>query len=597
MSTNDKANARALLADPAASFLEVQKSAAFLEKTEEGLKDVTLGLSSNVQVDRLALYLRRHALLAGVRLQVQTGLYDSVAQDVATFVQAGVDVLLVLPFFDNLMPAFEAQIAAGLDDSIIAAKDEELAERYRLALAAAHPIPTVLVGQFHRTWPSAQPRQPDRVSAVLQTFQEMLARVVAEATPASLFDMPAILSDVGLSAAIDRRFYAQAKAPYALPMLNEIGRRTAKATRAYGTYFYKVLALDCDNTLWGGVVGEDFVEGIKLSPFEYPGNVYWRAQQEFLGLEKSGVILCLCTKNNPVDVEEVLSRHPDMPIRAENLTIRKINWDDKSTNLRAIATELNVGLDSIVFLDDSSFELEGVQSQIPAVTIFQVPKALTEYPDVVADIKALFLAGGVSAESSAKTQQYKQKAAAEALKAQFSSQEDYIASLELEVELLRNAEANVPRISELTQKSNQFNLTTRRYTQAEILAAMASEDREVYSLTVKDKFGSAGLTGVGVIRYENDVAEVEAFLMSCRVIGRGVEFSIWPYIARDAARRGCSRLRGRFVRSAKNNLVEDFFDQLGLAPEEASEGERTYVTSLATLEKQQSQWIKIHYDG
>lgn len=597
MSTNDSMSARAFLADPGASFLQVQKSVAFLEKTEDGLKDVTLGLSSNVQVDRLALYLRRHALLAGVRLQVQVGLYDSVAQDVETFVQAGVDVLLVLPFFDNLMPAFEAQIAAGLDESIIAAKSVELAERYRFALAAAQTIPTVLVGQFHRTWPSAQPHQPDRVSAVLRSFQEMLSKVVAEAKPAALFDMPGILTDVGLSAAIDRRFYAQAKAPYALPMLNEIGRRTAQATRAYGTHFYKVLALDCDNTLWGGVVGEDLIEGIKLSPFEYPGNVYWRAQQEFLGLEKAGVVLCLCTKNNPADVEEVLARHPDMPIRAENLTIRKINWDDKSTNLRAIATELNVGLDSIVFLDDSSFELEGVQSQVPAVTVFQVPKALTEYPGVVSDIKALFLAGGISAESSAKTQQYKQKAAAEALKAQFTSQEDYIASLELEVELSRNAEASVARISELTQKSNQFNLTTRRYSHAEILAAMASEDRAVYSLTVKDKFGSAGLTGVGVVHYDSDVVEVEAFLMSCRVIGRGVEFSIWPYIARDAARRGCSRLRGRFVRSAKNSLVEDFFDRLGLAPEDTGERERTYVIPLATLEKQQSHWIKIHYAG
>jgi FkbH-like protein len=597
MSIDENANARALLTDPAATFLQVQKSVAFLEKAQDGLKDVRLGLSSNVQVDRLALYLRRHAVLSGVRLQVQVGLYDSLAQDVETFVQTGVDVLLVLPFFDNLMPAFEAQIAAGLDDTVIAAKGAELAERYRLALAGAQAIPTVLVGQFHRAWTSAQPRQADRVSEVLLNFQAMLARVVAQAAPAALLDLPAILTDVGLAAAIDRRFYAQAKAPYALPMLNEIGRQTATATRTYGTRFYKVLALDCDNTLWGGVVGEDLVDGIKLSPFEYPGNVYWRAQQEFLGLEKAGVVLCLCTKNNPADVEEVLSRHSDMPIRSENLTIKKINWEDKSSNLRAIAAELNVGLDSLVFLDDSAFELEGVRAQVPAVTVFQVPKALTEYPAIVADIKALFLAGGVSAESGAKTQQYKQKAAAEALKAQFSSQEDYVASLDLEVELARNVEASVARISELTQKSNQFNLTTRRYTPAEVLAAMASEDRDVYSLTVKDKFGSAGLTGVGVVRYEGDVVEVEAFLMSCRVIGRGVEFSIWPFIARDAARRGCSRLRGRFVKSAKNGIVDDFFDRLGLALEDAGEEERTYVAPLSMLENQQSEWIKTHYAG
>ena len=597
MKEDDLTRARAALADPAATFLQVQRSVAFLEKADETLRVVKLGLSSNIQVDRLALYLRRHALASGIKLQVQVGLYDNLALDVDRFAGDGVDVLLILPFFDNLLPAFEAQIAAGLDDGAITAKRDELAERYRLAFQAGQAIPTVMIGQFHRTWASAQPCQADRVSGVLTGFQEMLSQLGNHSGSVGLLDMPALVAAVGTSVAIDRRFYAQAKAPYALSLLDEIGRAVGKATRGYGSHYLKVLALDCDNTLWGGVIGEDLMQGIKLSAFEYPGNVFWRAQQEFLGLERAGVVLCLCTKNNPADIEEVLTRHPEMPIRPDNITLKKVNWDDKPTNLRAIASELNVGLDSIVFLDDSSFELEGVRLQVPAVQVFQVPEALTDYPRIVDEIKALFVAGGVSADSRAKTQQYKQKAAADSEKAKFSSQEEYVASLELQVELTRNAEASVARISELSQKSNQFNLTTRRYTQAEILAAMASGDRAVYSLVVKDKFGSAGLTGVGVIRYRDDTAEVEAFLMSCRVIGRGVEFAIWPHIARDAARCGCSYLCGRFVRTAKNALVERFYDQLGLALDSSTEGERVYTAPLSAIGTERAKWVDVRYVG
>ena len=593
MDADDLAPHRAVLADPGASLFQVQKSVTALETRDGALKTVRMGVSSNVQVDRLALYLRRHALLAGVRLQVSVGGYDTLNDDMATFAEGGVDLVLVLPFFDNLLPAFEAQLAAGLDADVVAAKRDEVAERCRLAFQAARTVPTVLVGGFHRAWPPAALRGADRVSEVLGAFRATLAEAAATAVNVTVLDLEPVVAAVGAGAVLDLRFYAQAKAPYAAPMLNALSRRVSEATRGFGTRFHKVLALDCDNTLWGGVVGEDLMAGVALSPYEYPGNVFWRAQQEFAGLERAGVVLCLCTKNNPADVEEVLERHPHMVLRSDRLTVKKVNWADKAGNLRAIATELNVGLDSLVFLDDSPFELEGVRSQLPTVTTFQVPASLTDYPNVVGEIKALFLAGGVSAESAAKTQQYKQKAAAESARAQFSSQEEYLASLQLRVVLARDAAESVPRISELSQKSNQFNLTTRRYTAAEITLAMESPDRTVYALSVSDRFGPAGLTGVAVVGYEEGVARVEAFLMSCRVIGRGVEFAIWPSLARDAAARGCTQVRASYIRTAKNKLVETFYERLGLGVESTSDTVTHYVAETESLLKQQSSWIEV----
>lgn len=586
---------RTLLADPTASFLQVQSTVSAWEKADEGLVDRTIGISSNVQVDRLALYLRRHALLAGVRLKVVNGGYDTLVPDFLTFGQSGVDYVLAIPFFDNLLPAFEGQLGAGLDPQKVEQLRVNLAEQYQVALSSCSNVPQIFVAGMHRLAPAVQAMGNDYVSDTLESFRAKLSEAVQGFSNSSIIDFQSFAGNVGARHLIDRRFYAQAKAPYSLPMLDEIGRGIMAATRGYGRYYYKVLALDCDNTLWGGVVGEDLLDGIKLSPFEYPGNVFWRAQQEFLALEQSGALLCLCTKNNLADVEEVLSSHPNMPIRAKDLTICKVNWDDKASNIRAIASELNVGLDSIVFLDDSSYELEGVRSQVPSVRTFQVPANVSEYPTVVEQIKTLFLAGGVSAESQAKSQQYKQKLSAESTRAQFASQEEYLASLELNIVIARDNAREQARISELTQKSNQFNLTTRRYTPGEIAAAMTSPDHCVYSIVVEDKFGSAGLTAVAILDFSNEVATVDAFLMSCRVIGRGVEEAIWSIIAADAERRGHGHIRGHYFKTAKNILVERFFDRLGFVIEHEHENGqgRSYITAIEPLKVQKSPWIEV----
>ncbi len=591
----DTSPLRAILADAEASFLQVQKAVSQWEKGDDTLVDRTIGLSSNVQVDRLAIYLRRHALLAGVRLKVVVGGYDTLVPDFTTFAQSGVDYILSIPFFDNLLPAFEARLGAGMDAVNVDQVCNDLAGQYQIAMAGCQNVPQILVGGMHRAWPQVQLIGPDPVSDTLDRFRATMADMVAGFSNAQTVDFQAFAANVGLRGLIDRRFYAQAKAPYSLAMLNEIGRGIAAATRGFGQYYYKVLALDCDNTLWGGVIGEDLLQGIKLSPFDYPGNVFWRVQQEILALQQAGTVLCLCTKNNQADVEEVLSSHPNMPIRAEHLTICKINWDDKSSNLRAIASELNVALDSIVFLDDSSYELEGVRSQVPSVRTFQVPPNISEYLTVVEQIKALFVSGGVSAESLAKSQQYKQKLSAERTRAQFASQEEYLASLDLRIQISRNSEVDQPRISELTQKSNQFNVTTRRYTPGEIAAAMTSDDRCVYSVVVEDKFGSAGLTAVVVVNFSGDAAEVEAFLMSCRVIGRGVEEAIWSTISADTAARGLGAIRGHYIKTPKNALVERFYDRLGfqIEAEDEVEQKRAYILSVDQLETQKSPWIKV----
>jgi FkbH-like protein len=583
----------AVLAKTDSTMMQLTQAVTALEKQEQP-RSIKIGISSSVTVDLLNVYLRKHGLLNGAKIEPVAGNYDDPIGDIDQFMQVGVEQIVLLPFFDNLLPSFEAQLES-LDPAFIDAKEAELRQRYRMVFLRARSLQAIYLGTFHRMGRSAISGNKDVVSVVLARFNAALREEALAFSNIQIIDTEDIVRTVGDGAAFDARFYFRSKAPYTGAYMNELARRIAATARGFGAYFYKVLALDCDNTLWGGVIGEDLLGGIKLNRYDYPGNIFWSMQQEFAALERQGILLALVTKNNLADVDEVLQNHPDMVLKASQIVAKKINWEDKPSNLRALAKELNIGLECIIFLDDSTFECEAVRQQLPMVKTVQVPSALSDYPNVVAEIKSLFLAGGIAADSKGKTEQYRQRAGAEELKAQFETQEAYLASLELKVELTRNARASAGRISELSQKSNQFNLTTHRYSVAEIEQMMAADTHAVYSLVVSDKFGNAGLTGVAVMRYESKVATVENFLMSCRVIGRGVETGIWTRIAADALQRGCTELRANFIPSAKNVQVADFYDRLGMTMTEEGDGSRQYVIAIADFDALPNPWIEMTY--
>jgi len=584
----------AILAKRGSTLSQMMQALANLEQGDYE-RSISIGLSSSVIIDLLGVYLRKHGFLAGIRVDIVHGNYDDPIGDIDLFRSVGADHIVVVPFFDNLLPSFEAQLEI-LSLDAINDKEVELRGRYRLAFEKARSMKTVYLATFHRFGRTSQFGGSDKVCAVIARYNVAL-REEAESFPnIHLIDSEDIVRAVGQTVAFDSRFYFLNKAPYSKPFLDEFARRVAASTRNFGSHFYKVLVLDCDNTLWGGVIGEDQMKGIKLGPYDNPANVFWLIQHEIAALERNGILLCLCTKNNPADIEEVLQKHPDMVLRDEQIVAKKVNWNDKPSNLRALALELNIGLSSMVYLDDSSFECEAVRQQLPMVKTVQVPANLSEYPRVMSEIKELFLAGSITADSTGKTEQYRQRANAIDFKAQFNSHDEYLASLQIEVELTKNATGSIARISELSMKSNQFNLTTKRYSVAEIERMMLDRDYAIYSLVVRDKFGSAGLTGVVVLRYAKDIAFVENFFMSCRVIGRGVEFEIWSRIVDNAIQRKCTELRSEFIPSQKNAQVADFYQRLGLTLfTETDEGVRQYGIATHLLVVPETSWMKMYY--
>jgi len=587
---------KAVLADRSAPLAQVMKAVSAGERALDGAAEIVIGLSANVTVDLLGLFLRREALLAGLRARIVAGGYDDPVGDSEQFAAAGVEHMLLLPFFDNVLPAFEAQLD-GLDRSVVDAKEAELRARLRLVLERTPRLKTLWLGLFHRRGPASTPDGRDPVAATVDRFNDMLREESAGHANVRLIDVGGLVHQLGARAAYDDRFYFRAKAPFSAALFEALARRLARSTRGFGTYFYKALALDCDNTLWGGIIGEDLLEGIRLNPFDYPGNIFWRVQQRLSGLEKSGLLLCLCTKNNPADVEEVFRNHPDMVLKESQIVARRVNWTDKVANLVELAEELNIGLESLIFLDDNPVEAEAVRARLPTVRMVQVPEALVDYPAIVEDVAELFLAGGVSEDSRSKTEQYRQRSAAAQEKAAFGSHEDYLASLDLAVSIRVDAPAEIARISELSMKSNQFNLTTRRYHEAEVRSLMEDPGSEIVSLTVSNKFGNAGLTGIVVLRYEGEAARVENFLMSCRVLGQGVEFALWDEIARRASGRGCGRIEADYLPTAKNGQAADFYDRLGLALQREENGARHYAQALEDFRPPSSPWVKVEHDG
>lgn len=594
MVTSD-ASALATLARADAPMVEVLQALKTLDASNAGFRTLKVGIAANVTVDLLGTYLRRHAYAAGVRLQVAKGNYDDLVGDAQGHAAAGVDLLVIMPFFDNLQPGWETQLET-LDAGTRIAAQADYLNRLELALQAAKAVPQVLLFGGHLMHPAVGARSVQQ--AALDAFNDGLADVAARHPQVRLVQTAGLLARFGAARAFDARFYFRAKAPYAAGFVDQLALAAAAATRRFGTQFHKVLVLDCDNSLWGGIVGEDGLDGIQLDRYSYPGNIFWTVQQQFKALEAQGVLLCLNSKNNPADVDEVLAKHPQMVLRDAQLVAKKVNWTDKSSNLRALAAELNLGLDSFVFIDDSTFEIEAVREQLPQVRVFQVPKALQDYPALVRDeIAPLFTAGGVSAESRGKTEQYRALAQAAEARAGFASQEDYLRSLGLAVTLKRNDQAQLPRITELMAKSNQFNLTTERLQAGDLATLMARPDATVYSFAVSDRLADHGLTGVLITEADAEDAgatRVHSFLMSCRVIGRGIEFAVWRAVVADALAHGKQRLRAAYRPTAKNAQVADFYDRLGLQlSSEAADGSRFYTAELATVQLAESAWVEL----
>ena len=342
----------------------------------------------------------------------------------------------------------------------------------------------------------------------------------------------------------------------------------------------KCLVLDLDNTLWGGVLGEDGPDGIKIGG-DYPGKAFQRFQEGLLELSKNGVILAICSKNNEQDVLELWEKNPYLVLRKEHFAAYRINWQDKATNLEELAEELNLGLDSFVFVDDNPVERTLIKQLLPMVSVPDFPTQPYDLPVFFKNlVEEEFKVYSVTEEDKVKTAQYKANAQRSNLRKSFADFTEFLESLDMRLTISAANEYNIPRSAQMTQKTNQFNLTTKRYTDAEV-RAMIGKGCQVYCLSVADRFGDNGITGCIMV----DGNEVDSFLLSCRILGKGIETAFIKKVFQILRQQGVDELKASYVPTPKNGQVKDFYEKMGmLCVAEGENGEKEYKACLEHLD-------------
>lgn len=388
-------------------------------------------------------------------------------------------------------------------------------------------------------------------------------------------DFSEFLSGYAKEQCIDWKYYFLSQSVLNPKLAGDFRRWFERKRKEMALSRKKCLVLDLDNTLWEGVLGEDGAEGIRVGG-DYPGKAFLYFQEALIELSKNGIILTVCSKNNEADVLEAWEKNAFIKLNRKYISAYRINWRNKADNIRELAEELNLGLDSFVFVDDNPTERELVKQLLPMVEVPDFPKQPYLLPLFFSNlVESYFRVYAVTEEDKQKTQQYKANVNRTQERKRFSDLGDYLASLQMEISIERADEFNLYRIAQMTQKTNQFNLTTKRYTDTDVRKLM-NEGWLIYCIGVKDKFGDNGISGAILLEPMGDGMKIDTLLLSCRILGKGIEKAFIHTIMNLLYEEGIKKVSGEYIPTLKNGQVADFYDHIGFQVLEAGEGGRKF---------------------
>jgi FkbH-like protein len=548
-----------------------------------------LGIIGSGTLDFVVPALISSAARHGVALEWVKGQYDQFLQEAvsasSTISTADCDAVLIAVDYRSLpldTPPADAEagreaVAAAFDIlAAVRAGISSNAGAVSIVQTFAAP-PETLLGSFDRILPGS-PR------FALDALNRKLAASIA-GTQDILLDVAALAETVGLAKWYSPSQWNMAKLPFSSTFIPLYAEHVARILAALRGKSRRCLVLDLDNTLWGGVVGDDGVEGIKVAQGDAVGEAYLAVQRLALALRARGIILAVSSKNSDETARLPFQQHPDMLLRQDHFAVFQANWSDKASNIEAIAEELSLGLESLVFLDDNPAERGLVRQTLPDVAVPELPEDPALFARTLA-AAGYFEAVAFSSEDLRRVSFYEDNARRVALRGQGTDIDAYLALLDMQIAFQPFDEIGRARITQLINKSNQFNLTTRRYTEAEVVAV--ASDPGCFTLQVKlaDRFGDNGMISVVVCRPvrldsgKERCWEIDTWLMSCRVLGRKVEEMVLAEVLRHARSAGIGHLLGIYRPSNRNGMVRDHYQKLGFT----RIGERGEVTEwlLAT---------------
>jgi FkbH-like protein len=579
------------LADPRLDYALQARAAALLEQAQsapggaeltQGLAPVRIALAGNATMDHLVpvlrFYLARHGLRAEVHLSLFGSMRQSLLDPASDLYACQPDVVWVFASWRDLpckaVPgATTAQADAAVADA--AGECEALWRAVRTHAPRAAILQNNADAPAERVFGNLEGSAPWGRQTLLRRLNSELARRAADHPGVVVFDLDSAAAHYGRERWHDARFWHHSKHPFDLDATGLVAARGAAVVAALRGRARKCLVLDLDGTLWGGVMAEDGLEGIRLGEGA-EGEAFVAFQQYCLDLQRRGIVLAVCSKNDDAVAREPFERHADMRLHLSDFAAFRANWQSKAENLRAIAADLSLGLDALVFVDDHPAERHLVRMALPEVAVPEMPADPADYVATL-DRSGWFEAVGFAAEDAARAGLYRDNVQRNELRQSAATVEDFLRSLDMTATVGALDGATVGRIAQLLARTNQFHLTGRRYGEAGLRAWIGDPDRRVFWVRLADRFGDNGLIAAVLLCREKEGAQVGAhaagdtlrvdnWAMSCRVLTRGVEEFIACEILATARALGCRRIVGEYVASNRNALVSGLYEHLGFRP-------------------------------
>ncbi len=544
-----------------------------------------IGILSNIMIhqskDIGEYLLRKQEILA----EIKFGDYDNICQDSNNFC----DQNSIIIFWElcNIIDGFQYKIndlsLSKIDDLI-----DKVNREMNITFENLKKVPMVIVNKFSSLIFS----QHNLDSHPLKKLEVVLNKMLEDFTNIypnlKIIDIDKIIAKDGINNSIDLRFYYSSKTLYNVQFIKNYFLTIFPLFLAPNGKTKKALILDCDNTLWKGIISEDGFSNIEI---------FDEIQYIIKGISKKGILLGICSKNNFEDIDHVFKFHKDMILKDEDFVIKKINWNDKVSNLIEISKELNINLDSIVFVDDSDFEINLVRQELPMVHVLQVPKKNYLYPMMLRQLVNLFYNSSQTTEDSMRLDMYKANIKRINLQKKINNLDEYLKNLSLEITCYLNDKKLIKRISQLTNKTNQFNLTTKRYSENDISFFIKEQKFIVIAIGLNDNFGENGIVGLAIIKVENEIAEIDTLLMSCRILGRKIEFKFMDIIIDFLKEKGIKCVFAEYKESSKNKQVKDLYTVFGFKKINNTEVSRKYKLYLNDYKHSKIQFIKVSFQN
>jgi len=398
----------------------------------------------------------------------------------------------------------------------------------------------------------------------LRKINVELMELAQENSVVFINDIASLQNTFGNSFITDQKIYINTDTVFGLDFLPYVAKNTTDIIASIAGKFKKCLILDLDNTTWGGIIGDDGIENIQIGSLGI-GKAFTQLQLWAKQLKERGIILAVCSKNEEDIAKEPFEKHPDMVLRLTDIAVFVANWENKVNNIRHIQSVLNIGFDSMVFLDDNPFERNMVRSEIPELEVPELPEDPAEYLSYLRTLN-LFETASFTEGDNQRTQQYQEEAKRISFQKSYTNEADFLKSLDMISEVSPFNKFNTPRVAQLSQRSNQFNLRTVRYTEDSVQQLISSNDHFTFSFTLKDTFGDYGLICVVILQQlttNNRQLFIDTWLMSCRVLKRGMENFVLNQLVKCAKENGFEKLIGEYIPTSKNGMVKDHYKDLG----------------------------------